>query len=137
VVALYIIGAIVGPDESSRKSTESIPSPPGASSSAGAQGACPEVAQGWISQLDMPSGTYVYVDARTRNNGLRAWAVQKDDGGTWATDVDPSTSPSSGGLIVPLNDQARQDSQLGVDLSDATIANLFPGAPPGNLSLCG
>jgi hypothetical protein len=54
----------------------------------------------------------------------------------WATDVDPSAAPS-GGLLVPLNDQARQDSDSGVDLSDEAIAGLFPDASVEAVSDCG
>jgi hypothetical protein len=76
----------------------------------------------------MPSGTYVYASAGTASNGHTAWVVQNDDGAVWATDVDPSTTPGSGGLIVPLNDQARKDSKIGANLSDTAVSNLFPGA---------
>jgi hypothetical protein len=84
----------------------------------------------------MPSGTYVYADAGTASNGKPAWVVKKDDGAIWATDVDPSMEPSSG-LLVPLNDQARQDSDSGVDLTDETIAGLFPDASVDAVANCG
>jgi hypothetical protein len=53
-----------------------------------------------------------------------------------STDVDLSTPPSSGGLVVPLNERARQDSIAGVDLSDETIAGLFPDASVDAVSDC-
>jgi hypothetical protein len=100
-------------------------------------GSCPQAPPAWADQLSMPSGTYVYADAGTASNGMPAWVVKKDDGAIWATDVDPSTEPSSGGLIVPLNDQARQDSDTGVDLTDEAIAGLFPDASVGAVGDCG
>jgi hypothetical protein len=39
---------------------------------------------------------------------------------------DPSTKPGSVGLIVPLNDKARTESDIGAGLSQAQITNLFP-----------
>lgn len=68
---------------------------------------------------------------------MPAWVVKKDDGAIWATDVDPSTEPSSGGLLVPLNDQAHQDSDAVVDLPDETIAGLFPDASVDVVADCG
>jgi hypothetical protein len=100
-------------------------------------GGCSQAAPAWAEQLSMPSGTYVYADAGAASNGMPARVVKKDDGAVWATDVDPSTEPSSGGLIVPLNDQARQDSEVGVDLNDETIAGLFPDASVDTVSDCG
>jgi len=108
--------------------------PTGGDTSSG--GGCSTVAQGWVDDLDMPSGTYVYVEAGTASNGHSAWVVREDDGAVWATDVDPSTTPSSGGLIVPLNAQARQDSDTGVDLPASAIANLFPDASEAAVSGC-
>lgn len=100
-------------------------------------GGCSETAPGWAEQLSLPPGTYVYADAGAAMNGMPAWVVRKDDGAIWATDVDPSSEPSSGGLLVPLNDQARQDSEAGVDLTDETIAGLFPDASVDVVADCG
>jgi hypothetical protein len=98
---------------------------------------CLQASAAWADQLDMSSGAYVYADAGTASNGMEAWVVKKDDGAIWATDVDPSTPPSSGGLVVPLNEQARQDSIAGVDLSDEAIAGLFPDASVDAVADCG
>jgi hypothetical protein len=109
---------------------------PGSGDEDGANG-CPQVATAWVEQYDMPSGTYVYADAGTASNGHASWVVKKDDGAVWATDVDPSTTPGGAAIIVPLNDQARQDSTAGVDLSDEVIAGLFPDASVDAVTDCG
>jgi hypothetical protein len=130
VLVLGGIGTLVG-DTDNNASKES------AANASPSQAACPQVAQGWVQQLGMPSGTYVYADAGTASNGRPAWVVQKDDGAVWATDVDPSIKPSSGGLLVPMNDQARQDSDSGVDLTRTQVAGLFPDASVESVSACG
>jgi hypothetical protein len=97
---------------------------------------CAQADPGWAKQLDMPSGSYVYVAAGTASNGHDAWVIAKNDGAVWATDVDPSSTPKSGGLIVPLNDKARGDAAVGKSLSAEAIANLFPEASAEALSAC-
>ena len=122
ILVLAVIGSAIGGDDGDEDSG----------------GRCPKASPAWAKQLDMPSGAYVYADAGTASNGMEAWVVgKKDDGAVWATDVDPSTTPSSGGLLVPLNEQARQDSIAGVDLSDEAIAGLFPNASVDAVSDCG
>jgi hypothetical protein len=97
---------------------------------------CRPVAQGWVEQLDMPAGSYVYAEAGTTATSLafpfstRAWTVTKvDDGAVWATDMNPSRPPTGGAFVEPLNDQARQDSDAGfAEWSEEDVRNFFPDA---------
>jgi hypothetical protein len=41
--------------------------------------------------------------------------------------VDPVSNPAEGGLIVPLNDQARRESNAGADLSAERRGGPLPG----------
>jgi hypothetical protein len=85
----------------------------------------------------MPSdSSYVAARAGTASNGHEAWVVKNDGGAVWATDADPSTTPSSGGLVAPLNEQARQASDAGADLSEDSVAGLFPDASVDDVSSC-
>jgi hypothetical protein len=84
----------------------------------------------------MPSGGYVFHEAGTASNGHAAWVVKKDDGAIWATDVDPSTSPTTGGLVFPLNAKARTDADVGADVSETAVSNMFPAASVGAVSGC-
>jgi hypothetical protein len=83
----------------------------------------------------LPSGGYVFHEAGTASNGQRAWVVKKDDGAIWATDVDPSTSPQTG-LVFPLNTKARADADVGADVSETAVSNMFPAASVGTVSHC-
>jgi hypothetical protein len=84
--------------------------------------------------MSLPGGTYFWTNAGTASNGHSAFMIVRDDGAVWATDVDPSVTPQGGGLLVPLNEQARGESDAGADLSDAAIGRLFPG---GDLAAAG
>lgn len=55
------------------------------------------------------------VEAPDFANGAAAWYVATSTGGLWVTSVPPDTG--DGGLTVPLNDQARTESDVGVDAS--------------------
>ena len=125
VVVAMVAAACSSTSSSSSTSRETLvgsASSPATSSEPG----CSQVVQAWVKQLGMPSGSYVFVEAGTASNDHPAWIVLKEDGAAWATDVDPSTKPSSGGLIVPVNDKARSESNVGAGLSQAQITNLFP-----------
>jgi hypothetical protein len=136
VVVVAMVAAACSSTSSTSTSQEALggsASSPATSSEAG----CSPVVEEWVKQLDMPSGSYVFVEVGTASNGHPAWIVLKEDGAAWATDVDPSTKPSSGGLIVPINDKARSESNIGAGLSQDQITNLFPvttGAIPTNCS---
>jgi hypothetical protein len=97
---------------------------------------CSQVAQGWVSSMQMPPGQYVYSDAGTTLTGRTAWVVKKDDGAMWATDINPALTPSEGGLVVPLNDQARAESDSGAALPSSQVADLFPGASASSVGGC-
>jgi hypothetical protein len=58
-------------------------------------------------EFGMPSGGYVFHEAGIASNEHGAWVVKKDDGAIWATDVDPSTSPTTGGPCLPAECQSQ------------------------------
>ena len=125
VVVVAMVAAACSSTSSTSTSQETLEGS-GSSPATPSGTGCSPVVEEWVKQLDMPSGSYVFVEAGSASNGHPAWIVFKEDGAAWATDVDPSTKPSSGGLIVPINDKARSESDVGVGLSQAQITNLFP-----------
>jgi hypothetical protein len=57
----------------------------------------------------------------SKYQGQERWVLASPTGGLWLTTVDP-TGPDASGLTLPLNDQARRESQMGVDVKfDAPI----------------
>lgn len=57
----------------------------------------------------------------SKYQGQERWALASPAGGLWLTTVDPA-GPDASGLTLPLNDQARRESQMGVDVKfDAPI----------------
>jgi hypothetical protein len=48
-------------------------------------------------------------------NGVSQWYAASPEGGLWITSISPSTD-DGGGTVLPLNEQARSESDLGVDV---------------------
>lgn len=85
---------------------------------------CLAVSEAFLAQMRLPPpaagfSLEVQQQAGVARNG-RVWFVSTEGGATWVTNIDP-TGPEESGLTLPLNDKARNASDVGRDVG--------PGAP--------
>jgi hypothetical protein len=78
-----------------------------------------------------PPGTYFFASAVWTRDGSSAWVVANEDGGEWATDVRPSTTPRREGTLLPLNDEASRDSNGVAIPPSRSVLRRFPQLSSG------
>ncbi len=80
---------------------------------------CLPVGPSLLSQLGVPEAAAVEAGVPLGNSEItgseEAWYVSTATGSTWVTSINPAEDQS--GIIVPLNDAARTESEAGVDVS--------------------
>lgn len=114
-------GATAPPTPTSRASPTTAP--PG----------CLAVSGAFVDSLGITLASAVEEAVYTKpglNRKGTVWFVSTRTGATWVTNADPTTSES--GLILPLNSQAREESQVGADVAaGAAVLEGFTDASPG------
>lgn len=99
----------------------------------GGSSECNGIANDALSQdgIDLAGATEAPPDPLTDEP---RWYIASPTGGLWVTTASPEVA-SEGGLVIPLNDQARSESQVGVDAPASLVGDVDAGSAEARAAL--